>query len=146
MPDTGKSRRSRARSTALAPQALIAGFPQNQAFSIVELPKFTFSFDFPLNGVLKTWACSMRSTRDGDFSDIDGARDLVHRRWLHKAFIGVNEAGTEAAAATSVIIGITARSGDTITINRRSSSSFATMPQARFCLSAECCNRSQHIS
>jgi serpin B len=39
-----------------------------------------------------------------DFSAMNGKRDLFISAALHKSFVNVNEEGTEAAAATGVIM------------------------------------------
>jgi serpin B len=60
---------------------------------------------FNLNDSLKSMGMKDAFSSDADFSGMTGMRDLFISAVLHKAFIEINEEGTEAAAATAVIMG-----------------------------------------
>jgi serpin B len=45
-----------------------------------------------------------------------GNRDLFIAEVLHKAFVSVDEAGTEAAAATAVVMSLTAMPGEPVKV------------------------------
>jgi serpin B len=51
-----------------------------------------------------------------DFSGMTGVRDLFISRVLHQALIALDEKGTEAAAATSVIMAPTSILQDSVTV------------------------------
>jgi len=73
------------------------------------LPRFEFDFATSLVPALQ--ALGMTDAFDGsraDFSGITGERDLAISDVLHKAFVSVDEVGTEAAAATAVVFRATA--------------------------------------
>ena len=73
--------------------------------SIVNLtmPKFGFDSEFSLKDALAEMGMPVAfSLGDADFSGMDGNRDLFIQSVVHKAFVAVDEAGTEAAAATGV--------------------------------------------
>ena len=72
----------------------------------VFFPKFTLETGYPLPGVLAAMGMPTAFANDAaDLSGMDGTRDLFITGVFHKAFIDVNEEGTEAAAATGVIAG-----------------------------------------
>ncbi|MDG7041736.1 MAG: serpin family protein [Nitrososphaerota archaeon] len=72
------------------------------------MPKFEYESSFGLKQALSTLGMGVAFTPDADFSGMDGDHNLLIQDVLHKAFVSVDEAGTEAAAASAVIVGITA--------------------------------------
>ncbi len=72
------------------------------------MPKFEFDSDFSLKDTLAGMGMPIAFSGAADFSGMTGAPDLCISEVLHKAFVSVDEAGTEAAAATAVIMRETA--------------------------------------
>ncbi|MFW5692877.1 MAG: serpin family protein [Thermoguttaceae bacterium] len=74
----------------------------------VYLPKFTMTTEFQLSGVLAAMGMpDAFRPKQADLSGMDGTKKLFIHEVVHKAFVDVDETGTEAAAATGVIVGIT---------------------------------------
>ena len=71
------------------------------------LPKFEVQSDFGLADRLADMGMPTAFSDAADFSGISGAGDLFITDVVHQAFISIDEAGTEAAAATAVGVGIT---------------------------------------
>ncbi len=76
----------------------------------VGLPRFTYEYETSLSDVLK--ALGMEIAFDGDRADFSGMHPIPPNLYIsevkHKTFVEVNEKGTEAAAVTSVEVGVTA--------------------------------------
>jgi serpin B len=69
------------------------------------MPRFEFDSEFSLNDTLSAMGMGDAFSPDeADFSGMIGRRELFIKAVIHKAFVSVDEAGTEAAAATAVVM------------------------------------------
>jgi serpin B len=90
----------------------VAGIIEALDYREVDLtmPKFEFDSSFSLRTTLS--AMGMPIAFDPYYADFSGMSDSPERLYItevvHKAFVSVDEEGTEAAAATAVIVGETA--------------------------------------
>lgn len=73
----------------------------------VFFPKFTTTQNLNLKEILLALGMIDAFTDAADFSGMEPKKELHITDALHKAFIDVDEIGTEAAAATAVVVGIT---------------------------------------
>ncbi|HEY9075315.1 MAG TPA: serpin family protein [Anaerolineaceae bacterium] len=68
------------------------------------MPKFSTTSSFALAETLSAMGMPLAFNRNADFSGMDGTKKLMISDVFHKAFVNVDEDGTEAAAATAVVI------------------------------------------
>ena len=72
------------------------------------MPRFEFDSSFGLVETLAEMGMPIAFTTGADFSGMTGNHDLFIGDVIHKAFVSVDETGTEAAAATAVVMQMTA--------------------------------------
>ena len=71
----------------------------------VKLPRFGMTSSFSLGQTLGALGMPLAfQSGSADFSGMDGTKDLFIGEVVHKAFVAVDEKGTEAAAATAVVM------------------------------------------
>jgi serpin B len=71
---------------------------------VLTFPCFTMTQQFELSKTLATMGMPLAFSSSADFSAMTGKPDFTISAAIHKAYIDVNEQGTEAAAATAVVI------------------------------------------
>jgi serpin B len=92
-------------------QTIVEGVRSRFVMAQLTMPRFTFDYDLKLTEALI--ALGMTDAFDpaqADFSgmaEVSPQANLFLMGALHKAFIAVDETGTEAAAATAIIAGVT---------------------------------------
>lgn len=72
----------------------------------VFIPKFTTTRSFNLKQILVSLGMVEAFSDSADFSGMEPKKELKISDVVHKAYIDVDEAGTEAAAATAVVMGV----------------------------------------
>lgn len=70
----------------------------------LSIPKFETVSSFQLEDILSSMGMSSAFGMSADFSGMDGTFSLYIASVIHKAFVSVDEKGTEAAAATAVVM------------------------------------------
>lgn len=75
---------------------------------VVYLPRFKLLSEFSMAELLGAMGMKDAFSAEADFSAMTGKKELFISAVLHKAFVKVNEEGTEAAAATGVAMRLTA--------------------------------------
>jgi serpin B len=90
---------------SITPDALSAwqGMLREQKVYVF-VPKFKFTTKYFMIKTLSKMGMPNAFTTAADFSGMTGARDLFISNVIHQAFVEVNEEGTEAAAATGVLM------------------------------------------
>ncbi|MEQ1702828.1 MAG: serpin family protein, partial [Ilumatobacteraceae bacterium] len=82
------------------------------------MPRFDIESNVELGDVLAAMGMALAFSDDADFSGMTTAEELKISKVVHQANITVDEQGTEAAAATAVVVEPTsAPSGDPISFN-----------------------------
>lgn len=71
---------------------------------ILTMPRFKMTQQFELQDTLGSMGMTLAFDAHADFSGMTGNRDLFISAVIHKAYIDVDEEGTEAAAATAVVM------------------------------------------
>jgi len=82
------------------------------------IPKFKMTSKFNLQRVLAGMGMANAFSGAADFSGMTGQRDLFISDVIHQAYVDVNEEGTEAAAATGVVMKMTSMRPDSTPVFR----------------------------
>jgi serpin B len=80
------------------------------------MPKFEYDSEFSLKEALEAMGMTEAFSMDADLSGMTGNTELFIKDVVHKAFVSVDEAGTEAAAASAVIIDLKAVPGELVEV------------------------------
>ena len=105
LPDAGEFEAFEGRLNADLFSSLAEDLTRRQV--VLTMPRFKYESTFSLSDALKELGMPTAFTEFADFSGMNGEGGLYIQDVLHKAFVSVDEKGTEAAAATAVVVGTT---------------------------------------
>lgn len=103
VPDSGRFEEIESTLTADTLDGILSNMQQSSL--VLRMPKFEFESSFSLTDALSIMGMPAAFDRNAaDFSGMTGQKDLFIGNVIHKAFVAVDEEGTEAAAATAVVM------------------------------------------
>ena len=106
LPEAGQFEALEETLSARQVDAIISGLKSTEV--ALTMPRFEFESEFSLTDTLAGMGMPIAFSDAADFSGMTGKPELFISDVVHKAFVAVDEAGTEAAAATAVIMNLTA--------------------------------------
>lgn len=83
----------------------------------LQIPKFEYDSEFKLREVLARMGMPIAFSTDADFSGMTDSKGLFIDEVIHKAFVSVEEVGTEAAAATAIMMRGSSSSDEPISVS-----------------------------
>jgi serpin B len=101
VPDAGQFETVEANLDAALFEKILTDLEPRQ--TVLRMPKFSYESDFSLAQTLAGMGMPA-AFGSADFSGMDGTQNLTIGDVFHQAFVAVDEAGTEAAAATAVVM------------------------------------------
>lgn len=114
LPKEGNFYKFKTSLDAQAYQEIISAFKKQNV--LLSMPKFEYESEFSLIGPLAGMGMTDAFSTAADFSGMTGNDELFIKDIVHKAFVSVDEAGTEASAATAVIIDLKGMPGEPVKV------------------------------
>lgn len=105
LPPAGQFEAFEGSLNAAKAEAIVGALEPGQV--MLTMPRFKFDSQFSLKDTLSQMGMPLAFTPEADFSGMTGNNDLSINAILHRAYVAVDEAGTEAAAATIVDMSLT---------------------------------------
>jgi len=105
LPDSGQYKSFEEQLTAEKATEIINDLKYTQV--ALSMPKFEFESEFMMKQTLSAMGMPVAFGSSADFSGMTGQPGLYIDQVIHKAFVSVDESGTEAAAATAVDMKLT---------------------------------------
>ncbi len=104
LPEAGKLEMFESSLDAQQMETIMEALEPNQI--ALTLPQFEFESEYSLKEVLTVMGMPAAFSARADFSGMAHNRELYIDDVVHRTFLSVDEAGTEAAAATAVIVAV----------------------------------------
>jgi serpin B len=114
LPNPGEYESFESQLTAQKTSEIISGLQYTQV--ALTMPKFEYESEFMMKDTLSRMGMPVAFGPEADFSGMTGVKGLYIDQVIHKAFVSVDETGTEAAAATAVDMKLTSMPAEPVKV------------------------------